>query len=102
MNAEIVNLQTLFGKPVSYRIPPFQRSYAWNKENQWEPLWQDVVNVAERWLNRQDKTEMRPHFMGAIVLQQQENATGEVEKRTVVDGQQRLTTLQMLIRAAQE
>ena len=45
---------------------------------------------------------MIPHFMGAIVLQQQENATGGVEKRTVVDGQQRLTTLQMLIRAAQE
>ena len=39
--------------------------------------------------------------MGAIVLYPQSNNTGEVEKRLVVDGQQRLTTLQLLIKAAE-
>lgn len=46
--------------------------------------------------------EIPPHFMGAIVLQPRGHATGEVTKSLVVDGQQRLTTLQLLLRAAQE
>ena len=102
MKAEMVDLQTLFGKPVSYRIPQFQRPYAWKKGEQWVPLWDDVRNFAERCLHRQQNAKLRPHFMGAIVLQRQNNASSEVEKRIVVDGQQRLTTLQLLIRAAQE
>ena len=102
MKAEMVDLQTLFGKPVSYRIPQFQRPYAWKKGEQWVPLWDDVRNLADGWLCRQQNAKLRPHFMGAIVLQRQNNASSEVEKRIVVDGQQRLTTLQLLIRAAQE
>lgn len=102
IEARIVDLQTLFGKPVSYRIPQFQRPYAWKKGEQWVPLWDDVRNFAERCLHRQQNAKLRPHFMGAIVLQRQNNASSEVEKRIVVDGQQRLTTLQLLIRAAQE
>ena len=99
MEANILNLKTLFGSEVSYRIPQFQRPYAWKKAEQWKPLWQDVLNVAETILSRQDR-KVPPHFMGAIVLQNQDSGTGEVVKRIVVDGQQRLTTLQLLIRAA--
>ena len=99
MNAEIVNIEDLFQEQVSYRIPQFQRSYAWEKRDQWEPLWRDVSVVAERFL---DKEEMRPHFMGAIVLQLQQSNTGEVTKRLVIDGQQRLTTLQLLIKATEQ
>lgn len=102
IEARIVDLQTLFGKPVSYRIPQFQRPYAWKKGEQWVPLWDDVRNFTERCLHRQQNAKLRPHFMGAIVLQRQNNASSEVEKRIVVDGQQRLTTPQLLIRAAQE
>ena len=40
--------------------------------------------------------------MGAIVLQLQESNTGEVAKRLVIDGQQRLTTLQLLIKATEQ
>lgn len=40
--------------------------------------------------------------MGAVVLQQQATATAELETRDVIDGQQRLTTLQLLVDAAQE
>ena len=99
MDANIVNLNTLFGPEVSYRIPQFQRPYAWEQERQWEPLWEDVRTVAERW---KPGDKIRPHFMGAIVLQQQNSSTGEVKKILVIDGQQRLTTLQLLIKAAQQ
>lgn len=99
MDANIVNLQTLFGQPVSFRIPQFQRPYAWSRSGQWESLWEDVRNLAESLVEPESAGETRPHFMGAIILQRQDSSTAEVDKRLVIDGQQRLTTLQLLIRA---
>ena len=102
MDARILKLQTLFGDQVSYQIPQFQRPYAWRKGDQWFPLWEDVRNLAERHLNSDGQQRVKPHFMGAIVLQHRgRSTTGEVTKRLVVDGQQRLTTLQLLIKATQ-
>ena len=101
MDAGIVNFKTLFGDQVSYQIPQFQRPYAWGEENQWFPLWEDVRNLAERYLSTNGRGRVKPHFMGAIVLQHRHSNTGEVTKRLVVDGQQRLTTLQLFIKAAQ-
>ena len=101
MDASIVHLQTLFGDQVSYQIPQFQRPYAWREGDQWFPLWEDVRNLAERHLDTDGQGRVKPHFMGAIVLQHRESQTGVVTKRLVVDGQQRLTTLQLLIKAAQ-
>ena len=102
MEARIVDLKTLFETEVSYRIPQFQRPYAWRRKKQWEPLWDDVKKSCERLLNWEGDGEPPPHFMGAIVLQPRSHATGEVVKSLVVDGQQRLTTLQLLMRATQE
>ena len=101
MEARIVHLQTLFGDQVSYQIPQFQRPYAWGEGEQWFPLWEDVRNLAERHLDTGSERRVKPHFMGAIVLQHRQSQTGEVTKRLVVDGQQRLTTLQLLIKATQ-
>lgn len=102
MDADIQNLAELFDTPVSYRIPVFQRPYAWTKEKQWQPLWGDTQRITEKLLDAKPEEEIPPHFMGAIVLQLQSAKSGQVVKRIVVDGQQRLTTLQLLIRAAQE
>lgn len=91
--------QALFYKIVRYEVPPFQRRYIWTQAQQWEPLWEDLSNQAEAILE-DGRTD--PHFMGAIVLQQRFNPSGGIETRIVVDGQQRLTTLQLLIDAVQE
>lgn len=101
MDARIVNLQLLFGDQVSYQIPQFQRPYAWRENEQWFHLWEDVRTLAEQHINVEGQKRVKPHFMGAIVLQQRPSAVGEVSKRLVVDGQQRLTTLQLLIKAVQ-
>ena len=101
MDARIVHLQTLFGDQVSYQIPQFQRPYAWGEGEQWFPLWEDIRNLAERHFDTDGQRRVKPHFMGAIVLQHRQSQTGEVTKRLVVDGQQRLTTLQLLIKATQ-
>ena len=102
MEAKIVDLRDLFQAQISYQIPQFQRPYAWEEDVQWRPLWEDVCIVAERFLNKEDDEKVRSHFMGAIVLQQQQNNTGVVAKRLVIDGQQRLTTLQLLIKATEQ
>ena len=102
MDADIHTLADLFESPVSYRIPVFQRPYAWTKEKQWQPLWRDSERIAEKLLDAKSQERIPPHFMGAIVLQLQSAKSGRVVKRIVVDGQQRLTTLQLLIRATQQ
>ncbi|MDE0634177.1 MAG: DUF262 domain-containing protein [Caldilineaceae bacterium] len=101
MKATIVELESLFSGQVSFQIPQFQRPYAWEEEDQWMPLWEDVRAVAEQYVAEDEEDQVRPHFMGAIVLQHRQSPTGEVTKRLVIDGQQRLTTLQLLIRATQ-
>ena len=79
-------------------VPLFQRPYVWNEENQWDPLWNDVVRLADRVLSRPGDKH-HPHFLGAVVLQQFQKQTGQMQERTIIDGQQRLTTLQLLMDA---
>lgn len=106
MKVDILDMQKLFGQPVRYEIPPFQRRYIWNEEKQWGPLWEDVENTAKHYLKNGlgGTTTSKPptHFLGAIVLRQLFVRTGDLDTRRVVDGQQRLTTLQLLLGAAQE
>ena len=99
MQTNLQRPQRLFVQPVRYEIPPFQRKYVWKQDEQWEPLWADVEELAQSILE-EGRTE--PHFMGAVVFQQRQFAAGTIERRIVVDGQQRLTTLQLLIDAIQE
>src|SRR3954463_4609665 len=88
--------QMVFMQPQRLVVPLFQRPYVWNEENQWEPLWNDVVRVADRVLAT-PHARTHPHFLGAVVLQQTPSATGLMQERTIIDGQQRLTTLQLLL-----
>ena len=101
MEVKLRDLSSLFVHPAQYEIPRFQRPYVWKQERQWAPLWEDVQNMAERILVAApgDSSQLQPHFMGAVVLQQVSNVSGSLTRRIVVDGQQRLTTLQLLLDA---
>ncbi|MBM4369239.1 MAG: DUF262 domain-containing protein, partial [Deltaproteobacteria bacterium] len=96
MDAGTLSVGKIFGQDRRYVVPLFQRPYVWTREDQLEALWEDVRTVAERLLSGQ---ATRPHFLGAVVLDQQRNPTGRVETRLVIDGQQRLTTIQILLEA---
>jgi hypothetical protein len=113
VKADSLNAKDLFGKQVRYVIPTFQRPYVWNQDDQWEPFWDDVQHAADRYLEELDpedpkgsraEAEQRAgkHFLGAVVVKQRLNAAAEVETREVIDGQQRLTTLQLLLDATEE
>lgn len=95
MFTNVKSPQDIFYNPQRLLVPLFQRPYVWNKERQWEPLWQDVKRVAERLLEGHESN----HFLGAVVLQQLPNELGSLSSRSVIDGQQRLTTLQLLFDA---
>ncbi len=97
IDVNVLNPEELFGEQIHYQIPRFQRRYIWNKEKHWQPLWEDVKRVANQCYSG-DKPS--PHFLGAVVLQHVYKGVGQTQTRLVVDGQQRLTTLQLLIDAA--
>ncbi len=99
MKADTVDLAAIFGKPVHYVVPLYQRPYVWTRELQWEPLWEDVRDVADRQLDDSPDNDSIPHFLGAVVLEQALVGSGMIDARSVIDGQQRLTTLQLLIAA---
>src|SRR6266511_1891741 len=105
MEAKALTPRDLFDGKVCYEVPPFQRPYVWNEEDQWQPLWDDIERVTEAVLhgdsdNRQD-TASPGHFLGAVVLKYLPSAAGDPSRSSVIDGQQRLTTLQLVLDAAQ-
>ena len=104
MKADTRSPAEIFGYHIRYVVPLFQRPYVWNEQDQWEPLWDDVAAVVDRLVETPAKpftpTAVAPHFLGAIVVGQQAGTVGHIAVWHVVDGQQRLTTLQLLIEAA--
>ena len=111
MHTDILTPKDLFQKEVRYTIPPFQRPYVWSQNDQWEPLWEDVRNVAENYLEELERLgndgveaerKTSPHFLGAVVLKQVPTAAKDIDQREVIDGQQRVTTLQLLLDAIQQ
>lgn len=84
----------LFNLPQHFVIPLFQRPYVWREQEQWEPLWQDIRRVAERRITEPHLDVS--HFLGAVVLQAHEAQIARFVTWNVIDGQQRLTTLQLL------
>lgn len=83
----------LSDKKSDFLIPDYQRPYAW-KETQCQTLWDDLVSFAFP-DNNSDKFDINDeYFLGSIVTFENED-----KKKEVIDGQQRLTTLMLLLRA---
>ena len=110
MDTSILTPSDLFETRVRYIIPDFQRRYVWEQEEQWEPFWEDVQNTADNYLDELGKSDgdsraaeknAHPHFMGAVVLQRVHTAVSDISRREVIDGQQRMTTIQLLLDAVQ-
>jgi uncharacterized protein with ParB-like and HNH nuclease domain len=91
----------VFSAQTRYSVPLFQRPYVWNKDEQWQPLWDDVRALADRVLNPPPHKPVAGHFLGTVVLEQIPTPAIDMPQRQVIDGQQRLTTLQLLLKAAE-
>ena len=105
MEVQLPTPKALFDQPVRYVVPDYQRKYVWEQEKQWEPLLDDVLNLAEQAANPARQSgdaarTVRPHFMGSIVLIPDEDTSSKLPTLAIVDGQQRLLTLQLMLNAA--
>ena len=101
MQPNYIEIARLFSNNERFTVPLFQRPYVWTREAQWEPLWDDVLGVLHRLEARQGDAPVASHFLGTIVLEQKPTSTGSLTRREVIDGQQRLTTLQILLKATE-
>jgi hypothetical protein len=111
LKADTYELRTILALERRYVIPTFQRDYEWTERGQWELLFDDLEAVAERLEAERRKAALvglpviradkmvAPHFLGAVVLDMLPTSAGSLDVRSVIDGQQRLTTVQLLIRA---
>jgi len=100
MKANAVPLLAIFEKKMRLEVPLFQRQYVWCREKHWEPLWEDISRKFTEYLEGRKNAPV--HFLGAMVLDQKQTPTTHVEKRQVIDGQQRLTTLQIFLAALRD
>ena len=93
MDATKGNIYTILNGNKQFLIPVYQRYYSWETE-QCSRLWKDIVEM--------QKKDKAGHFVGAIVnIAEQAMPTG-VQKYMIIDGQQRLTTLSLLLIALRD
>lgn len=89
MQAKETKLQDIIEGTKQYVIPLFQRPYSWTPK-EWEILWKDLVELSEA-------ENPRTHFIGSIVNMPTVSVPEGVAKYLLIDGQQRLTTIFVLL-----
>lgn len=89
MNASETKLQQIIEGEKQYVVPLFQRAYSWS-DKEWKTLWEDIADLYE-----QDSP--RAHFIGSIVTIPTTSVPEGVAKYLLIDGQQRLTTIFVLM-----
>lgn len=97
MKVESINLHGALSGGVHYILPHFQRQYTWELRN-WKDLLEDVRRVYKVY----DDQKQPEHFMGALVVVNDGTIGVSIPAYKLVDGQQRLTTISLMLRALYE
>ena len=100
MEANAAAVLDLFETKMQIEVPLFQRQYVWDRERHWEPLWEDISHKFAEYI--EGRRDAPLHFLGAMVLDQKRTPATHVTRRQVIDGQQRLTTLQIFLAALRD
>lgn len=90
MDVKEIRLLTLLEGTVQYLVPCWQRRYRWN-EMHIKRLFADIEAIAEQ------TSDHAKHFFGSLIIQREQNDSGTIMRIRVVDGQQRLTTVSILL-----
>jgi uncharacterized protein with ParB-like and HNH nuclease domain len=94
ISAQKDRLMSFFQGNIQFIVPFFQRSYVWDEDN-WNTLWEHTVSVLER----AEKGLPGEHFIGTIIAKQQPAQWIGQSAYDLIDGQQRLTTIALLLKA---
>ncbi len=94
MKADSLKMAQVFsnGGDIHYVLPHFQREYAWEKSN-WQTLLRDLLATYDEYV----EDEPPEHFLGALVVIEDGTRQGVIPAFKLVDGQQRLTTVSLLL-----
>lgn len=87
-------LQSYFQTSTQYEVPFFQRAYVWREDN-WESLWENIYQVYLD-ANKNKKSE---HFIGTVITKQRPATRLGEDWHDLIDGQQRLTTVSILLKS---
>lgn len=90
--------EQLFRSDVQFEIPFFQRGYVWEKKH-WDQLFVDIDEQVIPEIDSFDDIADAEHFFGPIVVLEKRNAGLALRKFLVIDGQQRITTVYLLLTA---
>src|SRR5688572_15489031 len=99
MQVQTASLKGLVQGEKQFVIPIWQRQYTWRAE-QHEQLWHDLMEQYR--LVKQGETNVSGHFLGSFVLSPKDPMAAGVSRFLVIDGQQRLTTLMLLLCALRD
>jgi uncharacterized protein with ParB-like and HNH nuclease domain/predicted transport protein len=92
MKAKDTSLLTFMRNATQSIIPIYQRTYSWQRE-QCEQLWSDILNAGAR-------EEGHIHFIGSVVyIERDQSQVSNQSPLMVIDGQQRLTTVSLVLEA---
>lgn len=91
ISASEADLQNIFTRSNRFTVPDYQRLYSW-EDPQWEEFWNDLASIDEE----------DTHFLGSIVVIQHQTNYDELDELELVDGQQRITTISLLLRVMRE
>ena len=94
MQASETKLRQLIEGTKQYLVPLFQRPYSWS-EKQWKMLWTDILDQSKH-------AQGRPHFFGSVVTTPAKSVPQGVGKYLLIDGQQRITTIQVVLAAIRD
>ena len=97
MEAKARPIGQLLEDRARFCVPVYQRHYEWERKEQWEPLWSDIQDKTEELLSGAARNYS--HYMGALILSEGKASLGQVPIKQVIDGQQRLTTIQLVVNA---
>lgn len=95
------SFRKLFEGNIQFVIPFFQRGYAW-KQEQWRQLFDDINDEIINELNRDDDYRDYEHFFSSIVVMAKNNNELGLQKFDVIDGQQRITTVYIILSVIQK
>lgn len=88
------SIYELLNGKYQFVVPVYQRKYSWLKDVQCDRLWKDIVNM--------EKQSKRHHFVGSIVTISDVNVPMGIHRYQIIDGQQRVTTLTILMIALRD
>lgn len=94
MKAHETILQPVLEGTKQYIVPLFQRTYSWKSDN-WKTLWDDLLSLYS-------SKSARKHFLGALVSMPVDMTPAGVNKFLLIDGQQRITTLFLILAAIRD